>query len=89
MEGTRKVKKVESYKEQVGSIINKRYRRMETTGWTEKDANEDFLPLEKKAARKWNKENRRKERDRKNITPYLKGTYEIRQITEEEKIERK
>jgi hypothetical protein len=43
----------------------------------------------KKASRKWEKENRRKERDARNITSYLKGTYEIRQITEEEKIERK
>jgi hypothetical protein len=45
------------------------------------------LAQEKKAARLWNKKRHQKEWNRRAITPCLKGNYEIRKITEEEKIE--
>jgi hypothetical protein len=44
-----------------------------------------FQSKEEKAARKWNKEKCRKERNRREVMLYIKGSYEIRQITEEEK----
>jgi hypothetical protein len=63
----RKLEIIESYKKRIKSIINKRKRNMEITGWTKEETNEDFLLLEKKVARKLSKENRRKEIDRRNI----------------------
>jgi hypothetical protein len=46
-----------------------------------------YLAREKKAARKWNKGNHHKERDRKNNTQHLKEKYKIKQIIEKEKVE--
>jgi hypothetical protein len=41
--------------------MNKRYKYMERTGFTEEETKEDFLAQEKKAARLWNKKRHQKE----------------------------
>jgi hypothetical protein len=41
------------------SVLGKREKVMERSGMTEKETSQWYLPEEKKATRKWNRENRR------------------------------
>jgi hypothetical protein len=52
----------------------------------DEEINHWYLSNEKKVARNRNKEKSDKERDRWEMTPYLIGTYKVRQITEMKKI---